>query len=157
MKIILSSDHAGFELSKGLKDYLGSKGHEVIYLGPKSYDSKDDYPDFVIPAMKRLQKSWQEGENDVRAVLMCRNGVGVSIAANKFAGIRAGLCFNKLHTQFARTDDDINVLALPLDYLSDEEILEIIDTFLETPYSGLPRHDRRLEKIKLLEEQNFQK
>jgi ribose 5-phosphate isomerase B len=124
-------------------------------MGPKEFDSKDDYPDFVIPAMKRLQKGQAEGEEDMRAVLMCRNGVGVSIVANKFVGVRAGLCFNKLHTQFARSDDNINVLAIPVDYLSDEEILEVLDSFLETPYSGLPRHDRRLEKIRLLEEENF--
>lgn len=157
MKVILSSDHAGFEIIKGLTNYLKNKGCEISNMGPSEYDSKDDYPDFVAPAMKSLQKELGRENADARSVLLCRNGVGVNITANKFKGIRAGLCFNKLQTQYARTDDNINVLCLPVDYLSDEEILEIVDVFLETEYSGLPRHERRINKIKLLEDENFKK
>jgi ribose 5-phosphate isomerase B len=155
MKIVLSSDHAGYEINKGLTNYLKTKGYEISNMGPSEYNSKDDYPDFVAPAMKALQKEPGYENSQARAVCLCRNGVGVCVTANKYKGIRAGLCFNKLQTQYARTDDNINVLCLPVDYISDEDILEIVDVFLETEFSALPRHERRIDKIKLLEAENF--
>ncbi len=152
MKIIISCDHAGYEIKHGLIEYLKGKGHDVSDMGPSKYNAKDDYPDFIIPSIKKLTN-----EPKTKGILMCRNGVGASMLANKFKGVRAALSFNKTHVKSARYDDDINVLCLPTDYLSDEEILEIVDTFLETPFSDLERHKRRLEKVKLEEKINFAK
>jgi len=151
MKIILSCDHAGFETIKTLKDCLSQKGHKVITdFTPKQYDKIDDYPEFIVPAMKKLQR-----EPESFGIVLCKNGVGVSMLANKFKGIRAALSFNQKHAQSARADDDANVLALPIDYLLDEEICEIALVFLEAKFSGLERHVRRLTKVALEEDENF--
>jgi len=150
MKIIVSCDHAGFEAVKTLITYLAEKGYQVADFAPKEYNKADDYPDFILPAMKNLQK-----KPDSLGIVLCKNGVGVSILANKFKGIRAALSFSPEHTRSARADDNANVLALPTDYLSDEEICEIAQTFIDTKFSGLERHIRRLEKVALEEEENF--
>jgi len=150
MKIVLACDHGGFETAKNLKEYLLGRGYEVSDFIPKNFDGEDDYPDYIIPAMKNLQKS-----PDSFGVLLCRNGVGASLLANKFRGIRAALSFNKKHAQSARTDDNANVLAIPSDYLSDDDIREICLTFLETKFTGLERHLRRLKKVELEERENF--
>ena len=150
MRIIISYDHAGFEPKKALIEYLKDKGHEVFDYGPKKYDKVDDYPDFIVPAMKKLQK-----ESDSLGIVLCKNGVGVSMLANKFKGVRASLSFNLGHAKSARADDDANVLALPTNFLLDEEICEISETFINTHFSGLERHKRRLKKVALEEEENF--
>lgn len=150
MRILLSWDHAGHEAAKTLKEYLTEKGHQVAEFGPKEYNKTDDYPDFVIPAMKNMQK-----EPDSLAILLCRNGAGVSILANKFKGVRASISFNPMHAKSLRTDDNANVLAIPSHYLSDEEMFDVADAFLQTKYSGLDRHDRRLKKVALEEEENL--
>lgn len=150
MKLVIASDHHGFEIKKALATLLSQKGYEVDDIGPSEYNSKDDYPDFVIPAIKRLQNN-----PDSMGILMCKNGVGVSILANKFKGVKAALCFHKKQAETAKTDDNANVLALPTDFLSDEDIWDIVDTFLKTEFSGFDRHIRRLEKVSLAEEENF--
>ena len=86
---------------------------------------------------------------------MCKNGVGVSMLANKFKGVRAALCFNKNQAKSAKTDDNANVIALPTDFLTEKEITEIVQVFITTPFSNLERHARRLEKISSIEEENF--
>ncbi len=151
MKIIVSCDHAGFEAIKTLKECLSEKDYKIIDdFTPKQYDKVDDYPDFIVPAMKKVQR-----EPESFGIIFCKNGVGVSMLANKFKGIRAALSFNKKHAQSARADDDANVLALPIDYLSDEEICEITLSFLTTKFSGLERHVRRLKRVALEEDENF--
>lgn len=150
MKIIVSWDHAGLEAAKALIQSLKEAGHEIAEFGSKEYYKTDDYPDFVIPAMKNLLK-----DPDAVAVVLCKNGVGVSMLANKFKGIRAALSFNADHAASARADDNANVLAIPTHYLSDAEILDIVQAFLETSFSGLERHVRRLKKVTMEEEENF--
>ena len=140
--ICLAADHGGFELKEKVKKILESTGFEVKDFGAQGSNPGDDYPDFVIPAMREMQ----QGSNP-RGIIFCRNGVGVSMLANKFKGVRAGLCFNKKHVVSARTDDDINVLALPVDYISDEEAFEIVEAFLKTNFGGAERHTRRLKKV----------
>lgn len=150
MKIVIAWDHAGLEAAKTLIDNLKQKGYHIAEFGPKEYNRADDYPDFVIPAMKNLQRS-----PDSVGIVLCKNGVGVSMLANKFKGIRAALSFNEKHTTTAREDDDANVLAIPAFYLSDEEMMDIVNAFLNTKFTGLKRHARRLEKIAMQEEENF--
>jgi ribose 5-phosphate isomerase B len=150
MKIVIASDHAGFEAKRALTTLLNQKGYQIDDVGPNEYNKEDDYPDFVIPAMKRLQSN-----PDSMGIIMCKNGVGVSMLANKYKGVRAALCFHKKQAETSRTDDNANVLALPIDFLSDEDIWDIVDTFLKTDFSGFDRHSRRLKKVSLVEEENF--
>ena len=142
MSIYITSDHGGFELKNKLFGYLKQKGFDVMDMGPEQYIENDDYPDYVAPAMKKVQEN---SEN--KAILICRNGVGVCIAANKFKGIRAGLSWNTKHVQSARTDDDINTLCLGADYLNFGKAKKIAETWLNTKFSGDERHVRRLRKV----------
>ena len=146
----MASDHHGFETKKALTTLLSQKGYEIDDIGPGEYNKEDDYPDFIIPAIKRVQSN-----SDSTGIIMCKNGVGVSMLANKYKGIRAALCFHKKQAETARTDDNANVLALPTDFLSDEDIWDIVDAFLKTDFSNFDRHKRRLEKVSLVEEENF--
>lgn len=150
MKIIISHDHAGFEDKRELIPVITGMGYDIEDLGPNEYNLADDYPDFIAPAMKRVQ----ETPNSI-GIIMCRNGVGVSMLANKFKGIRAALCFDRKQAVTAKTDDNANVLALPSDFLTNEEVLEIIQAFMDTDFSGHERHKRRLEKVAQIEEENF--
>ena len=106
MKIIISSDHAGFETKESLVAYLQDSGYEVEDLGPDEYSSTDDYPDFIAPAMNNLQKA-----DDSLGIVLCKNGVGVSVLANKFKGIRAALCFNPEQAKSSKIDDNASAIA----------------------------------------------
>jgi len=142
MKVIMASDHGGFTLKEKIKKTL-SKTHILFEdFGAKKLDQNDDYQDFIIPAMTAILKN-----KNSKGIIICRNGVGVSILANKFKGIRAGLCFSENHVKSARNDDDINVLALPANYISKRRAMKLVKTFLNTPFSGEARHKRRLAKI----------
>lgn len=122
-------------------------GVEWIDLGPKTVNPMDDYVDYAIGAVDYMQ-----GHPEVeRAVLICGSGIGMSIVANKFIGIRAGLAINAQHVKLARKDDDINVLALAADFFNMVHARLIVEEFLKTPYSNLPRHQRRIDKINELE------
>jgi len=150
MKIIIASDHAGFETKQSLINYLTESGHEIEDLGPVEYNSVDDYPDFIAPAMQNLQKN-----HNSLGIVLCKNGVGVSMLANKFKGIRAALCFNVEQAKSSKIDDNANVLAISTQFLSQEEIPQVVDVFLKTPFGNAERHLRRLEKVMLVEEENF--
>jgi RpiB/LacA/LacB family sugar-phosphate isomerase len=142
MKIYLASDHGGFEIKNKLAVYLESQGQFVEDHGPQKRDPEDDYPDYVIPLMRIIQK-----EPGSKAILLCRNGVGVCIVANRFKNIRAGISWNTKHAKSQRIDDNTNVLCLGADYLSFSEITNIVDTWMNTEFSNDTRHKRRLEKI----------
>ena len=146
MEIIVGADHGGFELKNSIKAHLEEQGHKVIDTGATVLDPQDDYPEIVQSAMKTLQE-----DLDRKAVLICRNGVGVTIVANKYAGVRAGLSLSKAHAQSAKNDDDTNVLTLGADYVSLQEAIEIVDTWLSTPFESTTRRVRRLEEIKKIE------
>lgn len=136
--IYITSDHGGLEL----KNYLVKSISELIDLGPTTLDPEDDYPDFIPPL---VDKVLDDKEN--MGIVICRNGVGVSMTANKFKGIRATLSFSTKHAESSRRDDNTNVLALPSDYISNEEALEIVKTWLTTPFSNKERHVRRVAKV----------
>lgn len=149
MKVYISSDHGGFNLKSRLIDYLKSLNHEVIDLGPEKLNPTDDYPIYTEPLAEAVSK-----EKDTMGIVICRNGVGVSIVANKIDGIRCGLSFSKVHAQSMRKDDNTNVLALPADYISEVDAEEIVKTWLETPFKGEDKYVRRLKEIEELEEKN---
>jgi len=143
MTIYIASDHRGFQLKSILIEYLKQKNVTIIDMGPFELDQEDDYPDFVIPTMKKLQ------ENEAnKAILICGNGVGVSMLANKFENIRATLSWDAKHAKSSRNDDDTNVLALPADYVDEQAAKNIVDIWLNTDFSNAERHKRRLEKMK---------
>ena len=145
--IYISSDHRGLELKKYLVESLASAGLEIVDLGPKDLDPEDDYPDFAKLVAEKIQEDFEN-----MGVLICANGVGISIAANKLDGIRATLSWNPKHAASSRNDDGTNVLVLPADYITKEEALEILQTWLSTNFSGEDRHIRRIQKISELEE-----
>lgn len=140
--IYISSDHKGFELKNFLVKSLVSEGIGIVDLGPFEIDQDDDYPDYAKLVAEKIQEN---PEN--MGVLICANGVGISIAANKFKGIRAALSWNTEHAASTRNDDGANVLVLPANYITQEEALEILQTWLSTNFSGEDRHIRRLQKI----------
>lgn len=140
--IYISSDHGGFNLKKYLIETFKNKGVEIQDLGPKDLNGEDDYPDFASELAKKIQES---PEN--KGILICRNGVGMSITANRFRGVRAALSWNAQHAISSRNDDDANVLSLPADYISENEATDIVEKWLNTPFSNQERMKRRLDKL----------
>jgi len=145
--IYLASDHGGFKLKEVIEKHLRDKGGDVIDLGPNKLDPTDDFPDFVIPLAHKVAEN---PEN--LGIVLCRNGVGVEVAANKVDGIRAALSWDPKHAASTRADDNSNVLALPADYLDEKKALDVLEAWLSTTYAGEERFDRRLDKIKKEEE-----
>lgn len=140
MKIAIGADHAGFSLKEKLKKHLLEKGHEVKDFGALSEQSVD-YPDFAHPVANAVEKK----EVEV-GLLMCGSGNGISMAANKHAGIRAALCWNSEIAKLARQHNDANILSLPARFIEEAEAKKCVDVFLSTPFEG-GRHAGRVNKI----------
>ena len=140
MNILVSNDHAGVELKNAVKDLLESKGYVVENLGDNSGESVD-YPDIIHPLAKEISQNIEK-----KGIIMCGTGNGVSMVANKYEGVRAGLCWSKEIAELIRKHNDANVLSLPARFLSIKEALEIVEVFLETDFEG-GRHERRVDKI----------
>lgn len=150
MKVYIASDHGGFVLKNALVKYLSQLGFEVSDLGPASLDPKDDYSMYATTLARAVA-----GEPNSKGILLCRNGVGVSITANKIKGVRCALSWDEKHAKSARNDDAANILALPADYLNEEKAKRIVDVFLATPFdSSQERFNRRLSQIAELEKVN---
>jgi ribose 5-phosphate isomerase B len=147
MKIALACDHGGFQKKALIMQHLEGKGHTITDFGSYTPDPVD-YPDYAIPAAESVAK----GEND-RAILICRTGIGETIAANKVHGIRAALCYNEELARTSRTHNNANVLCLAGDYLDDEATLRIVDVWLKEKFRG-GRHRRRMDKIAAYEALN---
>ncbi len=149
MKLYIGSDHAGFDLKERLKRLLVEKGHDVKDLGGTALDPTDDYPDAAHAVATHVAQ-----DNDAKGVLLCGNAEGVCIVANKTDGVRAGIGYSQEAIQGARRDDDINVLCLPGRLMSFKDASANVEAFLQTPFSGAPRHKRRLKKIEDIEDNN---
>lgn len=146
MKIYLGSDHQGFELKQKLFGYLVSKGYEVEDVGNRQLDSNDDYPQFAqMAALKILG----ETDPEARAILICGGGQGMAMAANRFRGIRAAVIWDAHEAKMSRLDNDANVMSLPASVLNDNEEAAqgIVETWLNTKFSGAARHQRRIKEI----------
>ena len=141
MNILVSNDHAGVELKNAVKTFLKEKGYVVENLGDNSGESVD-YPDIIHPLAKEISKN-----RDKKGIIMCGTGNGVSMVANKYEGVRAGLCWSKEIAELIRKHNDANVLSLPARFISTREALEIVQVFLETDFEDGGRHERRVEKI----------
>nr|MBS0037568.1 ribose 5-phosphate isomerase B [Saprospiraceae bacterium] len=141
MKIAIGGDHAGYDYKKKIVGELQSEDFEVFDHGPFS-DESVDYPDFVKPVAKDLI----DGRADF-GIVICGSGNGVAMTANKFADIRAALCWNVELAKLARQHNNANVLAIPSRFVSEEVALNMVSAFLNTEFEG-GRHSRRVEKIK---------
>ncbi len=139
-KIAIGGDHAGFEYKQEVVKHLQEKGYEVKDYGPFSADSCD-YPDYVHP----LAQSIEGNENEL-GILICGSGNGVALTANKYAGVRAALVWEKELAELARQHNNANVIALPARFISLDSAIEYVDAFLTTEFEG-GRHERRVEKI----------
>ena len=141
-KILIASDHAGFELKEKLERALADKGFDVQDLGTDSADSTD-YADYAHPLAEKV------GTGEVsRGVLMCGTGLGMSYAANRHANVRAAVAWTPEIAKLAREHNDANVLVLPARFVTEEQAVEILEAWLETPFEG-GRHQRRIQKVEL--------
>lgn len=140
MKIAFGGDHAGYQYKELLKKQVEALGHEIKDFGPFS-EASVDYPDFVHP----LSAAVENQEADL-GILICGSGNGVAMAANKHAGIRAALCWNKELAELARTHNNANVLCLPARFVSEDQALIMVLAFLTTAFEG-GRHQTRVDKI----------
>jgi ribose 5-phosphate isomerase B len=146
MKVAIGADHAGYALKQELIPWLQSIGHTVIDLGTHSIEPVD-YPDVAA-----LVAGAVLGGTVERGVLICGSGVGASVAANKLPGIRAGLCHDTYSAHQGVEHDDMNVLVLGSRVIGVELARELVRFFLEARFTHEPRHERRLAKIRALEE-----
>ncbi|MGE5480415.1 MAG: ribose 5-phosphate isomerase B [Chloroflexota bacterium] len=140
MKIAIASDHAGFELKKQIADWLKTEGHQILDFGAFS-DERTDYPDFAYPASESVAANVAH-----LGILICGTGIGMSIAANKVAGIRAANCFIPETAELARQHNNANVLTLGARFIDFDAAKDIIHKFLTTDFEG-GRHMVRIEKI----------
>ena len=151
--IYIGADHRGFELKEKIKSWLSDWGYEYEDRGALEYNKDDDYPDFAKEVAEAVTLRQAQGQ-DVKGILVCGSGIGVAIAANKIKNARAGTAMKPEQVKASVNDEDLNMVALPADYLNDDEAEKIIKVFLETKFSNAERHVRRVDKIKKLEEQN---
>jgi ribose 5-phosphate isomerase B len=138
--IPIGADHAGYELKERLKSELSRLGYQPLDLGAHSADSTD-YPDYAHAVAERVE----QGESQ-RGVLLCGTGLGMASAANRHRGVRAAVAWTPEIARLARAHNDINVLVLPARFVSTDAGLEILRTWLSTPFEG-GRHERRVRKI----------
>ncbi len=140
--IPIASDHGGFVIKQFLADKLRSHGFEVVDFGTYGTHSVD-YPDFIHPLARAVNDGVYSG-----GIILCGSGNGAQITANKYPGVRAGLCWNVEQAALTRQHNNANILSLPGRYLSMDEAWEITKTFLSTAFEG-GRHQIRIDKIPL--------
>jgi ribose 5-phosphate isomerase B len=142
VKIAIAADHAGYPLKQLVIDDLRHAGHEVSDLGTDGPDVPVDYPDVA----ERVCNAMRAGQAE-RGIVLCGSGVGVSVAANKFPGIRAGVCHDHYSAHQAVEHDDLNVLCLGARVIGPEPAREIVRSFAAARFTGEERHARRLKKV----------
>lgn len=145
MKIAVACDHGAYEYKEIVKEMLKEMGHEVEDFGCHSTDSVD-YPDYAAPAAQSVA----DGKND-RGIVICGTGIGVSITANKIKGIRCALCSDPVSARLTREHNDSNVLAMGQRIIGVELMKEIVRTWIQTDFSHDERHQRRIDKVRDLE------
>lgn len=147
MKIGIAADHGGFELKNTIKLFLQEKGYEVKDFGAYELDNTDDYPDFVIPLARAV------AEKEVfRGIAICGSGVGACFAVNKIDGVRAALIHDHFSAHQGVEDDNMNLMCLGGRVTAYAAAEELITAFLDAKYIGAERHERRLQKVKTLEQ-----
>ncbi|OFW27794.1 MAG: ribose 5-phosphate isomerase B [Acidobacteria bacterium RIFCSPLOWO2_02_FULL_59_13] len=147
MRIVIGADHAGFDLKKPIVEQIQSAGHTAIDVGTHNHDPVD-YPDLSRAVCQAIL----QGKADL-GIIICGSGVGAAVAANKFPGIRAAVSHDTYSARQGREHDDVNVLCLGARVIGPALAEEIIKTWLQATFSGLPRHKRRLDKIAEIEKE----
>lgn len=145
-RVAVGADHAGYPLKVEVVDWLTKNGFDVLDLGTNSADPVD-YPDYAFAVGEAVTS----GKADV-GIIICGSGVGACVAANKVPGIRAGLCHDTFSARQGREDDDTNVLCMGARVIGQNLAYEVLKSFLNARFSGLERHQRRLDKVLAMEE-----
>src|SRR5207248_825607 len=147
MRIAVGADHAGVPMNEVAIAELRRLGHEVLDLGTHDASQPDDYPDYAAAVAQEVASGRCE-----RGLLICGSGVGVSVAANKIRGIRAGLCHEIYSAHQGVEHDDMNIMCLGARVIGRELMLDLVRAFMAARFTGEERHRRRLEKIMGLEQ-----
>ena len=148
MKIALACDHGGYALKEKIKGWLQEAGYPIRDFGCYSAESVD-YSDYAIPAAEAVAA----GQAD-RAILICTTGIGVCISANKVRGVRCALCADTMTARMTREHNDTNALAMGAGVVGENLAKEMVFTWLSTPFSGIARHQRRIDKSSAYESKN---
>lgn len=148
MKILLGADHRGFALKQTLIQHLHAQDVEVEDMGAYTLDPTDDFPDPTQKVAERVAHN-----TDLLGIVLCGSGVGVDIAANKVDGVRCALALNPEQIASARRDDNVNMLALAADHMNEDQAIDAVRTFMETPYEPTEARERRLDKIETIEDE----
>jgi len=146
MIVAVGTDHAGFPLKATVTQVLRESGHELLDCGARTVVPGDDYPDYARAVAEAVMQKRAE-----RGVILCGSGVGASVAANKFAGIRAALCHDTFSARQGVEDDAMNVLCLGARVIGPALAAEIVQAFLRATFSEAERHRRRVAKIQEFE------
>ena len=143
MKILLASDHAGFELKEFLSNHLIQLGYNVEDCGAYEMDSTDDYPDFIIPAARKVAS-----DPDSRGIIMGGSGQGEAIAANRIKGVRAAVYYDGPIdiVRLSRSHNNANILSLGARFISNEKAVEVVKMWFNEPFEG-GRHQKRIDKL----------
>ena len=143
MKIHIATDHAGLDLKNIIRDYLISKGHEVTDHGAHEYDALDDYPDYIFPCAKAVASDLES-----RGIILGGSGQGEAMAANRVKGVRAAVFYNGPVeiVKLSREHNNANILSLGARFMTEDEIYDVIEMWLDEPFGGR-RHQRRIDKL----------
>ena len=153
MKVAIGADHGGYDLKSDMTKVLQSLGHEVLDKGAHDYDAEDDFPDFAAP----VAASVQSGEAE-RGIVICGSGVGAAIAANKYPGVRAGLCHDTYSAGQGVRHDDMNVLCMGARVVGIALAEDLVKSFMAANLEAdEPRFQRRLDKVTAIEKDQISK
>lgn len=153
MKVAIGADHGGFDLKSDMTKVLEGLGHEVLDKGAHEYDAEDDFPDFAAP----VAASVQSGDAD-RGIVICGSGVGAAIAANKYPGVRAGLCHDTYSAGQGVRHDDMNVLCMGARVVGVALAEDLVKSFMDANLEAdEPRFQRRLDKVTAIENDQISK
>lgn len=142
MRVHLGCDHAGYELKNMIATYLRNAGHDVVDHGAHEYDADDDYPEFCFQAAEAVVE-----EPGSLGIVFGGSGNGEQIAANKVNGVRCALAWSVETARLGREHNNANLIGIGARMHSVEQVFDIVRTFLETPFSGNPRHQRRIDQL----------
>jgi ribose 5-phosphate isomerase B len=150
MRISIGADHAGYDMKQDLIEFIEQQGHTVHDVGTFEPGKPDDYPDYATLVAEDIRSG-----NVERGILVCGSGVGVSVAANKYKGIRAAMCHDHYSAHQGVEHDDMNVLVLGARIIGPMTARDATEAFLNAKFSGEERHVRRLNKVKGIEQEEF--
>ena len=150
MQVAIGADHGGYTLKSDMVRVLESLGHDVIDKGAHSFDAEDDFPDFAAPVAEAVQTGDAE-----RGIILCGSGVGACIAANKFPGVRAGLCHDTYSAAQGVRHDDMNVLCLGARVVGVALAEDLVTSFMGASLEWEPRFQRRLDKVAAIENEQM--